>query len=72
MGRKRLFKEVTSKEFRKELVEHYQCSPTVKVDVSEVQWKYLYATKIARQIEIPNDLIRKTKIRHGVYDLTKL
>ena len=69
MGRKRIFKEVSEKEFVQALKEHGEV--TIK-NISSVTWKQLYSTKINRKVEIPKQLLRATKIRHGVYDLTKL
>jgi len=69
MGRKRLFKEISEKEFVKQVL----MNGGVKTnELCAVTWRQLYATKLNRQVEIPKKLLTVTKVRHGIYDLTKL
>jgi len=66
MGRNRIYEEVNPKEFVKKLKLNNK-----KIDLSRVSWKDMYETKIKSKVEIPSD-VNKVKVRHGVYDLSKV
>lgn len=70
MGRKRIYTEVTCKEFVKETKSFYD-KDIYDVNFDSVKWKQLYYIKKTFRIEIPKELLEKTKVHHGIYDLTK-
>jgi len=66
MGRTRIYKEVDSKEFVKQLKANNK-----KIDLSRVSWKIIYDTKLSSKVEIPR-IVETMKVRHGVYDLSRV
>jgi len=67
MGRNRIFKEVTPKDFVVEVIQN-----NLDIDLNNVTWKQLYETKQKRKVEIPQKMLNKAKVKHGIYDLTKV